>query len=157
VSTNQLDIEAKKAFASQLLNEGHCDVKIIKTPADLTSIVPETGQKHFWEIKGTKVTSGIVFGAATAIELEAAISIPNYLFVIAQKIGVDWVFHRLTPIEFIGYCTLPPAKVIFHYPLYKGTRQKINRGAIQATSERIIAIQDLFWKFRNPINLLPGD
>lgn len=150
MSTSKLDACAKQAFAARLVAEGHSQVQIIQAPADIRSVPPGAGDAHYWEVKGTDVATGIVFGAATATELEAALANPErYHFVIAQRLDDDdWCFRRLTPNEFLVFCTLPPAKIYFHFPLNGSTQRRRRRRAIQATPDRVQAVQSLFQTFR---------
>ena len=152
--TTELEKAAKEAFAASLVNEGHSDVRIISSPADIVSVSPR-GAPHFWEIKATDVTGGeMIFGAATATEVNAALAdSEHYAFVIAQRLprgSGGWSFERFSVHEFLAYCSLPPPKIFFHIAADpKRRRARRRKSAIAATPSRLAMLSSLFTKFRS--------
>lgn len=142
------DTKAKAAYKNYLEQNGFEDVKIIKSPSDISA--QKNGETYYFEIKMTKQPE-TYFGAATYTEWSQAFKTPDYFkFVIAHsdENEVNFIFKEYTPFEFMEYSTIPPFKIYFNINLNGNTKKKKRRTAIPLTHETMALLSDLHDKMR---------
>jgi len=154
---NLSDVEAKQAVINFLVAEKGFDrdeVKVAQSPADIIAF--RDGEAHYFEVKWSHPSENKnknrIFGAATLTEWMAAMTLPNYTFVLALKTeDGEWVFKLFTPEEFMGLSTIPPAKIFFNIKIDDDfnviTEEKASnrkKKAISLTEENLYKLGDLF-------------
>jgi len=131
------DVEAKKEFCNILKKRGYYDVRVTKSPADITA--RKKNKICYFEIKFTNQKEKY-FGAATLTEWEAALDDNNeYCFVIAMKTQNEWEFIEYAPNELMEFSTIPPFKAYFNIPVGNGKARPINKKtkSIKLTEPRL--------------------
>ena len=144
-NTYKSDVEAKKEYKKRLISEGIYDsVEITSKPADITA--EKNGQKYYFEIKMTQ-KNDTYFGAATFTEWYTAYKYPKYYkFVIARKIkDGEFEFTEISPENFEQYCTIPPMKVYFNYPIVtKSKKRKKVKTTLKLTENNFNKLNNLY-------------
>ena len=142
------DVDAKAAFAEELIRRGFDEVRVTGSPADVTAW--REGVVHYFEIKYTTQDSQY-FGAATLTEWAAALSHEEqFWFVVATMRDGRWTFHEYSPTEFMEFSYIPPFKIFFSVAVGadKATRARRGIRRVQLTRERIAQMVELFDLFR---------
>jgi hypothetical protein len=142
------DVDAKAAFAEELVRRGFEDVRVTGSPADITAW--QKGLIHYFEVKYTTQDSQY-FGAATLTEWAAALAHEErFWFVVAARRGDSWTFREYSPSEFMEFSYVPPFKIFCNVAVGAGKAARARRGnkRVQLTRERIDQMVELFKLFR---------
>jgi hypothetical protein len=141
------DVAAKMAFLRELIRRGYTDVRITRTPADISACMK--GVNYLFEIKYTRAPTKY-FGAATLTEWVAAVSnLDRFRFVVAYEVDGVWHFDEYTATEFMDYSYIPPFKIFFNVSIGEHTPSRSGRPSkkVMLSVDRLTKMQELYKAF----------
>lgn len=124
------DTKAKNAFKQMIKKAGYTAEDPSGSFADVAAKIGK--DTVYFEIKKTRITErkGVIFGAATLNEWQAAMTNPQkYFFVLAiEKESEKFDFYIISPKDFMKYSYIPSIKIDFHIPYEKEDKGKLKLG-----------------------------